>query len=164
MAMRYIGNKENILDKIYSILEDNGIRGKSFFDFFAGTTNVSRFFKSKGYRVFSSDILYLSYCLQKAYVENNIEPSFSSLLPTLNLDQDLNLFSRPLEEVVSYLNSVTPVKGFIYNNYTPGGTSDLPRPRTYFIDDNGQKIDAIRLKIEDWKTNGLIIDSEYFIL
>ena len=46
--MRFIGNKENILDNIYSILEKNSVRGKTFFDFFAGTTNVSRFFKKKG--------------------------------------------------------------------------------------------------------------------
>ncbi len=64
--MRYIGNKENILENIYSILQLNSVSGKTFFDFFAGTTNVGRFFKSKGYQVSSSDILYLSYCLQKA--------------------------------------------------------------------------------------------------
>ena len=67
--MRYIGNKENILDKIYSILTENGVEGDSFFDFFSGT-------KKLGYRVFSSDFLYLSFCLQKAYIENNREPLF----------------------------------------------------------------------------------------
>ena len=162
--MRYIGNKENILDRIYSILEDNGIHGESFFDFFAGTTNVSRFFKTKGYKVYSSDILYLSYCLQKAYVENNDEPSFSTLLPALNNEDCINLFSRPLDVVISYLNSIPPKKGFIYMNYTPGGTANLLRPRTYFIDENGQKIDAIRIQIEEWKKQGLISDTEYFIL
>ncbi len=162
--MRYIGNKENILDNIYSILEDNNIRGKSFFDFFAGTTNVSRFFKERGYKVYSSDILYLSYCLQKAYVENNNEPSFYNLLPSLSGATSTSLFSRPLEIVVSYLNSIPLVKGFIYDNYTPGGTSNLLRKRTYFIDENGQRIDAIRLKIEEWKNSGLINESEYYIL
>lgn len=162
--MRYIGNKENILDTIYRILEENGIRGKSFFDFFSGTTNVSRFFKSKGYKVFSSDILYLSYCLQMAYVENNDEPSFSSLLPVLKNVESQSLFPRPLDIVVDYLNNIPPINGFIYKNYTPGGTRKLPRQRTYFIDENGKKIDAIRTKIEEWKIGGFINDSEYFIL
>ena len=162
--MRYIGNKENILEKIYSILETNEVKGESFFDFFAGTTNVSRFFKAKGYKVFSSDILYLSYCLQKAYVENNEEPSFSSLMPFLPTLSSGDLFSTPLSNVIEFLNTLEPVKGFIYENYTPGGTSELDRPRTYFIDENGGRIDAIRLKIEEWKTNGLLSDSEYFIL
>ena len=74
--MRYIGNKENILDKIYSILTENGVEGDSFFDFFSGTTSVARYYKKLGYRVFSSDFLYLSFCLQKAYIENNREPLF----------------------------------------------------------------------------------------
>ena len=55
--MRYIGNKENILENIYSILQSNEVKGKTFFDFFAGTTNVGRFFNLKGLQVFSSDIL-----------------------------------------------------------------------------------------------------------
>lgn len=45
-SMRYIGNKENILDKIYSILTENGVEGDSFFDFFSGTTSVARYYKS----------------------------------------------------------------------------------------------------------------------
>ena len=40
--MRYIGNKENILDKIYSILIEHGVTGNSFFDFFSGTTKPCR--------------------------------------------------------------------------------------------------------------------------
>lgn len=69
--MRYIGNKESLLDTIYLKMSSHGITGERFFDFFSGTTNVARFFKDKGYQIISNDILYLSYCLQKAYIENN---------------------------------------------------------------------------------------------
>ncbi len=162
--MRYIGNKENILENIYSILQANSVSGETFFDFFAGTTNVGRFFKSKNYQVSSSDILYLSYCLQKAYIENNEEPKFEKLLTSLPTQNTENLFSSPLETVASYLNSLEGVEGFIYKNYTPTGTKDLQQPRMYFIDENGKKIDAIRLKIEDWKNENLISENEYFIL
>ena len=162
--MRYIGNKENILETIYDLLQKNGVKGSSFFDFFAGTTNVGRFFKAKGYKVFSSDILYLSYCLQKAYIENNTPPTFSKLLPTIPNESSNQLFCEPLDIVVNYLNNIEGVEGFIYKNYTPSGTANLPRQRTYFIDSNGKKIDAIRIKIEDWKNEGLLSDSEYFIL
>ena len=95
--MRYIGNKENILENIYTILQANNVSGKTFFDFFAGTTNVGRFFKSKNYQVSSSDILYLSYCLQKAYIENNSEPKFEKLLKILPESNNKSLFSTPLE-------------------------------------------------------------------
>ena len=162
--MRYIGNKENILDTIYSILQKNTVFGKSFFDFFSGTANVGKFFKANNYQVFSSDILYLSYCLQKAYIENNEEPLIEELLHTLpKLDSGL-LFSTPLDTVVNYLNSLNGLEGFIYNNYTPSGTVNLPRQRMYFIDENGKKIDAIRLKIEEWKNKNLISENEYYIL
>lgn len=158
--MRYIGNKENILDTIYELLQKNNISGSTFFDFFSGTTNVGRYFKSKGYKVYSSDILYLSYCLQKAYIENNVSPTFSKLLPLIPKKAS----NEPLDIVVNYLNEIELVEGFIYHNYTPSGTSNLERPRTYFIDSNGKKIDAIRLKIEEWKKANLITESEYFVL
>lgn len=162
--MRYIGNKENILEKIYSILQANNIEGKTFFDFFAGTTNVGRFFKKKNYQVFSSDILYLSYCLQKAYIENNEEPKFLKLLKILPKNDSLNMFPNPLETVLSYLNSLEGVEGFIFKNYTPSGTKELQQPRMYFIDENGKKIDVIRQQIEKWKAEHFISENEYFIL
>lgn len=162
--MRYIGNKENILENIYTILQSNNVKGRSFFDFFAGTANVGRFFKSKGYQVFSSDILYLSYCLQKAYIENNAEPDFAKLVEKLSGVNTASLFSTPLEIVAAYLDSLPPAEGFIYKNYTPSGTKDLELPRMYFTDDNGKKIDAVRLQIEDWRNSNLIAESEYYIL
>ena len=162
--MRYIGNKENILDKIYSILTENGVEGDSFFDFFSGTTSVARYYKKLGYRVFSSDFLYLSFCLQKAYIENNREPLFERLLPTLLSVRCASFFASPLEQVVAYLNTISPVKGFIYKNYTPEGTAALDRPRMYFSSENGKVIDAIRIQIEKWKIEDLITDSEYYIL
>lgn len=162
--MRYIGNKENILDRIHHILTENGVTGTSFFDFFSGTTNVARYFKKQGYKVFSSDLMYLSYCLQKAYIENNDEPLFEKLLSTLPEIQCSSLFATPLEKVVTFLNSITPVEGFIYKNYTPDGTIELERPRMYFSSANGKMIDAIRMQIENWKSNDLILENEYYIL
>ena len=67
--MRYIGNKENVIPRMYEILIHKGIAGRSLFDFFSGTTSVSKFYKRLGYTVSSSDFMYFSYCLQKAYIE-----------------------------------------------------------------------------------------------
>jgi adenine-specific DNA-methyltransferase len=33
----------------------------------------------------------------------------------------------------------------------------------YFTDDNAKKIDAIRIKIEEWKNKDFINENEYFI-
>ena len=163
--MRYIGNKENIVDKIHSILVANRVEGKTFFDLFAGTTGVSRYYKQLGYTVFSSDIMYMSYCLQKAYIENNDTPLFNDLLPIINKEVlSPSLFYTPLELVLSHLDSIEPKQGFIYKNYTPDGTCHLESPRLYFTGDNGAKIDAIRIQIEEWKDSNIINENEYYIL
>lgn len=163
--MRYIGNKENILDKIDQLLRSNNVVGESFFDFFSGTTNVAKYFKKLGYTIYSSDVLYMSYCLQKAYIENNIDPTFEKLLPHIQRSNIItNLFATPIETVLTYLNQIADVKGFIYHNYTPEGTKNLEQPRMYFSNENGLRIDAIRQQIEVWKDNGLLQDNEYYIL
>ena len=161
--MRYIGNKENLLDKIYQAMQSKNIQGNSFFDFFAGTTSVSRFFKKLDYQIFSSDLLYFSFVLQKAYISNNQVLNFEKVINKINF-QSTSLFASPLHIVVEYLNQIEPVVGFISQNYTPCGTSELEIPRMYYSDENGKIIDAIRQKIELWKTENLINENEYFIL
>ena len=94
--MRFIGNKEKLINSIYCELSSRGISGESFFDVFAGTTNVGKFFKSKGYRIFSSDLLYFSYILQKAYLENNNELNFFGLKKYIEKNDTSNLFDTPL--------------------------------------------------------------------
>lgn len=162
--MRYIGNKESILDCIYNILIKNNVNGNSFFDFFSGTASASKFFKQKGYQVFSSDFLFFSYCLQKAYIENNTEPKFENLIDTIKVHTDSLIPLSNFEKVLSFLNQVSPIEGFIYNNYTPLGTKTLSVQRTYFIDENGKKIDAIRTQIEQWKKDNLLSEYEYYVL
>ncbi|MFN8231152.1 MAG: DNA adenine methylase [Bacteroidia bacterium] len=161
--MRYIGNKENLLDKIYQVMQSKNIQGNSFFDFFAGTTSVGRFFKKLNYQIYSSDLMYFSYVLQKAYLTNNQELNFENLLSDINY-QSTALFASPLNIVVEYLNQIEPVEGFIFQNYTPCGTSELEIPRMYYSDENGKIIDAIRQKIEFWKNEDLINEYEYFVL
>ena len=161
--MRFIGNKERLVDWIYFIIKDNKIEGEIFFDFFSGTSNVGRFFKEKNYQIVSSDLLYFSFVLQKAYLSNNKTPKFKNLISKLNIKSNL-LVADDYELIIEYLNNVTPLDGFIYNNYAPSGSRKLEQPRMYFTDDNAKKIDAIRFTIEEWKNKNLINENEYFIL
>lgn len=164
--MRYIGNKENIISQIDSILETRNIKGERFFDFFAGTASVAKYYKQKGYTIQSSDVMYMSYCLQKAYIENNEEePFFKQIVPLIsNNKKSITLFDTPLDIVINYLNQIPDNNGFIYENYTPTGTRNLEVPRMYFSDENGLRIDAIRQQIERWKNEGLLLENEYYIL
>jgi len=159
--MRFIGNKEKLLEKIYHKVVAIGIKEGSFCDFFAGTANVGKFFKEKGFDVTSSDILYFSYVLQRAYVENNQHPKFTKLLNALKIK---NGKLSAIESVREYLNKLPGVDGFIYKNYTEEGTKNGNHTRKYFVAKNGKKIDAIRTQIEEWKSNNLISENEYFIL
>ncbi len=163
--MRFIGNKEKLLDIIYNTVIDTGVTGGIFCDFFSGTSNVGRFFKEKGYSIISSDLLYFSYVLQKAYIENNDDVNFSDLIKNIpDVSQSRVLFSTPLETVLHYLNNIEGVKGFIYKHYTEDGTKDNDRIRKYFTPENGERIDSQRQKIEEWKKEKLIVENEYFIL
>ena len=146
-------------------MKEHGIAGGSFFDFFSGTASVAKFFKQNGYDVFSSDLLFMSYCLQRAYITNNMEPEFKALLPKLNNCCSQSLLESPLDKVLCFLNNCVEKKhGFIYKNYSVAGTKHLKQPRMYLSDENAAKIDAVRQTIEDWYTSNLVTEDEYYVL
>jgi len=162
--LRFIGNKERLVDWIYSVIQKYNIEGKVFFDFFAGTSNVGKFFKQKDYQIVSSDLLYFSYVLQKAYIQNNKIPKFEKLLENIKVKSNFLLIDN-YSLVLEYLNQIDLIDfGFIYNNYAPTETSHLETPRMYFTDENAKRIDTIRITIEDWKSSNLIDENEYYIL
>ena len=148
--MRFIGNKEKLVDRIYQVVSATNTNSGSFCDFFSGTSNVGRYFKEKGFEILSSDLLYFSYVLQKAYIENNGEPEFKKLLNKIK-GSSSSIFSSPFDLVRNYLNKLKGVKGFIYKNYTEEGTVGKEFVRKYFTPENGKKIDAMRTKIEEWR-------------
>lgn len=160
--MRFIGNKERLVDWIYSTIESRGITGEVFFDLFSGTTNVGKYFKKKKFNTVSSDLLYFSYVLQNAYLVNNEIPKFEKLIRSINLINNPLLDNYDL--IIEYLNELPLKKGFVYKNYTPEGTNKLDIPRMYFTNENGMRIDAIRIKIEEWHNSDLINKNEYYIL
>lgn len=152
--MNYIGSKLSILDFIDETIEDFVNLDKNdivFCDIFSGTAIVGRYFKKKGYSIIANDIEYYSYIITKHYIENNEEIKFD-LLKKENID--------PFE----YLNSLEGKEGFIYENYSLGGTKDKEYQRQYFSDDNAKKIDAIRTQIEEWKKENKLLDNEYYYL
>ena len=156
---RIIGSKYNILFDIYKVLKKENIKGFSFFDVFSGSAVVGRFFK-KMFSIISNDNLYFSYVLQRALIVINEYPSFSNL--------NLGNFSRDpkkrISQVLEYLNNIKGVEGFIYKHYTPASKDIDGIERKYFSIKNGMKIDAIRIKIEEWFKNGYISEDEYFYL
>lgn len=162
--MRYIGSKLNLLSHIEEIVDNLGIKEGIFCDLFAGTACVATHFKRRGFRIISNDLLELSYAFQRALIANNEEPKFAGIVETLGDVQGDSLFANlsPYHKVIAWLNCLPGKKGFIFNSYCPSGNNEYGRQ--YLSDSNGQKIDAIRQQIQQWRDAGEITENEFYLL
>ena len=141
--MNYIGSKYKLSDFISSSVKSivgDDLTDKIFCDLFAGTGIVGRNFKKEVKKVISNDMEFYSYVLNKNYIENH---EF--------LDNEI---------YIKELNETNGEEGFIFNEYSENGKAD----RLYFSEHNGKKIDAIRTKIELWKTEKKISSALYYFL
>lgn len=159
--MRYYGGKRKLLGFINEGVSKTGINsGAIFCDLFSGTTVVSKFFKQKGYTVYTNDLLGFSYSLARTYIQTNRTPSFKGLSNTIKFKDR----EQKISQIIRYLNDLKPKKGFIYRNYCPSGTKTTEQQRKYFTDTNGMKIDSIREKIEEWRSQDIITTTEFHII
>lgn len=141
--MNYIGSKYKLSDFISSSVKSivgEDLSDKIFCDLFAGTGVVGRNFKKEVKKVISNDLEFYSYVLNKNYIENH---EF--------LDNEI---------YIKELNETNGEEGFIFNEYSENGKAN----RLYFSEHNGKKIDAIRTKIEFWKTEKKISSALYYFL
>lgn len=146
--MRYLGNKTQLVEFIDEVITKHDIQGETFADLFAGTASVGDYFKNK-YNIISNDFMYYSYIISRGKLENNQMPSFTDFTEHYK------------EDVFSWLNQqkyVPDENYFTYHSYTPAGG------RKFFSEENGIKIDGIRLAIEELSEKELITESEYYYL
>ena len=143
--MNYIGSKYSLLDFIDHTIKNvvgEDMSQLVFCDLFAGTGIVGRHFKTQVSQVISNDWEYYSYILNRNYIGNHLE-------------------IEGKDEYIEKLNQLSGIdNGFIYSQYCLGGGNN----RQYFSDENGKKIDAARVAIEEWKNNGEISDDLYYFL
>ncbi|NUM25354.1 MAG: DNA adenine methylase [Candidatus Buchananbacteria bacterium] len=162
--MKYIGNKNRLLNFIDSVIQKEKVPKKgTFIDIFTGTTNVAQFYKKKGYKIISNDFMTYSYAFQKTYIENNSYPDFNKLLKELGIKPVKKLLATKdgsLEAVIDYLNGLDGSEGYFFENYAPGGKHG----RRFFSDENAKRVDSIRDTIDVWHKKKLLQDSEYYIL
>lgn len=148
--MKYIGNKSRLLDFIGDSINDAGLPSEgTFIDIFGGTGSVGNYFKGKGYRIVSNDIMTYSYVAQRVFISMNRIPDFRGVT-------DSGIFG-----VLRILNNPElRSEGYAFNSYAPGGRDG----RQYFSDENAQRIDAVRDLIETWRQQGLLSEDEYYLL
>lgn len=153
--MRYIGSKVNLLRDIERVINEN-INEKQFTlcDLFSGTSIVSEYFK-KDYEITSNDLMYFSYVIQRAKIENNTIPKFEKLKKIGIIDP-----ISYLEEKVLLEEDIEDCKYFITQNYSPYKNSS----RMYLSIENAMRVDYIRQQLEIWLKENLLNESEYFYL
>lgn len=153
--MNYIGSKFSLLDfliaSVNKTLEASGEERKPqemvFADLLAGTGAVGKAFYNEGYNVIANDIQYYSYVTLRHILKN-----------AGALDE------KRCEELVNRLNAQAMQEGFIYKNYSYGGTEGQEHRRLYFSDVNAKRCDGMRTEIERLKVSGEINENEYFFL
>jgi adenine-specific DNA-methyltransferase len=168
--MRYIGNKQRLLPFILRALRGLGVEPGTAHDAFAGTAAVGRALKETGWRVASSDLMTYSYVFQRAYVVAQDVPSFADLRAA---DPEVRRALRsprfreavrarggsPLAAVAEYLARwLEPERGFMAEHFAPAGG------RMYFTQANAERIDAVRRRLHEWRSDGAIDDTAYFVL
>ncbi|HWQ32236.1 MAG TPA: DNA adenine methylase [Blastocatellia bacterium] len=159
--MNYIGSKYTLLpflERVFRQVADGG--EQVFCDLFAGTGAVGRRFKSLGLRVIANDLQYYAWALNKAYIEINETPVFAGLNRAYKTEIAGHRphSDMPVAAVLSFINNLPGVCGFITQHYSPAGG------RLYYTTENAEKADAIRQAIESWRADRIITEPEYFYL
>lgn len=157
--LNFIGSKQKLLpfiaEKIFEVISFSSNRPYSIVDLYAGTGTISKYFKHLNFSVWANDFLYSNFIKLAYYM-------------SVNKREDLFKSENPLflsiNEVVDYLNNMPYSKGFIYENYTYGGTQNKEFVRQYFIEENALKCDTIKKQIYTWYNENKILEEEFFFL
>lgn len=160
---RYIGNKTKLLSELMIAISEKTFPNSTIVDLMAGTGSVSVELRKRGYRVIASDMMTYSKHHLVSQLLLNTSPEFNKLVKTFPcvFSSERNNY----EAVINYLNSLTPIKGYFYNEFSPEGIPANGTPsRKYFTSENAQKIDAIRETINNWINDELITSTEESLL
>ena len=134
---RYLGNKNNLLNFIDTIIKNEIGDFYSFCDIFAGTGVVGEFFNNENNKIISNDLLYHNYIALRAFLDN----------------QEFN--KKKLLEIIEYFNNLEVNE----DNYFSINFGDR-----YFSLENARKIGFIREEIRNLFLENKITQKEKYIL
>lgn len=145
--MRYFGSKVSTLESVYKLISERVPAG-AFCDPFGGVGTVGSFFKSKGYSIWTGDVLTAAHYFQVARIRLNRTPPFKRLRRELGVNSSA--------EIVDLLNDEKPRSGWI--------TRQFSEARLFFTRDNAVRLDACRLRIAQWSRDGWLSINERALL
>lgn len=145
--MRYLGSKTSTIETIYNLIAERMPVGY-FCDPFGGIGTVGSYFQSKGYNIWSGDILTFPYYFQIVKLKFNYAFAFKNLIEELGLEK--------LSDIANLLNSSPPKKGWFTREYS--------KNRNFFTNRNSLKIQSCILQIKTWFKKDLIDYDEHAVL
>lgn len=146
--MRYLGNKTRMIDNISNFIGELQIDGKIFCDLFTGSASVADHFKDK-YQIIANDLLSSSYTFATAKINFGKVPSFKKFKDEKGIDP----FSYFTNKEYEFSNN-----HFIWKNYSPKGN------RQFFTEEIANKIDGIRIELDELKLLNIIDEKEFYFL
>ena len=153
MSYRYIGNKTRLLPVLLESFQEVVQDGATVADIMCGTASVSEVLRQHEYRVIASDIM--TFGVYHAHVRLLLSrpPGFAKT------------GFKGYPDVLEYLNSLNPIEGVFFKEYSPDGKPACGRdPRKYFSGYNAGIIDAITVQLNQWQTKGIISQLENSLL
>ncbi len=171
--MRWLGNKTPLLEEILAAADRAGFQGGTVCDLFAGSGSVGRFFRSKGFKVVSTDLMHCSLAFQKVYLEcpgpprfegirdcwQSLEPVDSSRIGDAQASEGGDW--SPYLKLIRFLEEeLSPVEGILYRQFSPEGEQQ----RGYLTPENAARLDSILLQIRKWRISGQLEENETWCL
>ena len=152
--MRYLGNKTRLIPFLSRAIDRYVSEPGVACDPFSGTASVASALKRAGWRVHAGDLMAFSYALQVVRVQLDHTPRFKAdVLPPA----DRNGFrSTSYGRLVEHLETLPGEDGFLTEHYTLAGDDGKAHGRMYFTAENARRIDAVRRRIDDWQSSGLV--------
>jgi len=189
---KYLGNKTVLLPLIGSFLRDRVPEATSISDLFAGTTNVSRYFRRQGLAVATGDLNRFSYVLARAYLGSSSWPTMDGIDgpydPTVFQAQRFLAEKHiPASARPEYRRSVAPLSralailqwsaaenkrpGVFHANFCSQGARSQyvsvrggSGRRNYFSEGNALSLDGALQQLRSWHLAGNLNSQELMIL
>lgn len=149
MTFRYIGSKSRLVDQISTHI-GHPDKGAFFVDAFCGTGAVAQAAADCGWNVRINDSLRSAVISAGARLVSREQAAFI----------ELGGYAR----AVATLNAATPVRGFMWREYSPASLAFCGIERRYFTEENAARIDGMRGLIAEWRSAGAINEVEERLL
>jgi len=150
LTFRYIGSKARLAEHLAEFIGSPVTPESRFVDAFCGTGAVAEVAAKLGWPVWLNDHLVSAGTVAASRLVSKSQVSFKSL--------------GGHAKAIAALNSLAPVEGFIWREYSPASVKLVGIERRYFTEENAGHIDAIRAQIRQWKDAGDLTEIEERLL